>query len=502
MSDDRPSAPDRPRRPRGGRAVREQRPTKVLTPFRWLPRGEAVATVQGRPVVIWKGIVGETAKVELTGRGQHQDHARFKWTRDPHPSRREEPCDRVDQCGACPLMHMEEPAQQQVRLTLIRDALSEFNLEGHTPEEVIGSPDGDLAYRHTIKLAFGRSDIGRIRVGAYGRHSHKVIAIPNCPVAEPVVAKVMRTIAHHVIDLDVRPYDENRHTGLIRHCIIKRSRSTGQILITWVIKYHARVMKVLAERVAQDEGEVAGQWVHINEEPGNAIFAPIDLDPEADPRFKWLGGSETIEEELAGVPLLLGPGDFFQVNPGTADRLVSDVVASLAPWRERPVVDLYCGVGAFTLPLAKAHGWAAGIEIVPGAVERAAASALRLHLNAQFLQGTVAEQLPTVARQLQGKGPVVVVDPARRGLDPDVHEAIDALKPVRLVYISCNPRALARDLDLLKQRGWKLERLRAYDMFPQTSHVEVLAELAPMEAPEITGRAPRRRVVRRKPQEG
>lgn len=502
MSSDRRSPPPGSQRPqhRNPRGGQRERPTKVLTPFRWLPRGEAVATVRDRPVLIWKGIVGEAAKVELVGQGQHQDHARFKWTREPHPSRREAPCERLDVCGACALMHMTEPAQRDVRLQLVRDALDEVGLAGHTPAEVITAPDGELGYRNTLKLAFGRSDRGNIRVGAYGRHSHRVVPIPNCPVAHPEAARCMRTMAHHVIDLDVRPYDERTGEGLIRHAIIKRSRSTGQILITWIAKYDTKILRVLAERVAQDMGEVAGQWLHVNDEPGNAMFRSVTeeelADPDAPPRFKRLGGIESIEEELAGVPLLVGPGDFFQVNPGTADRMVRDVVAALAPWRARPVVDLYCGVGTFTLPLAQAHGWAAGIEVVPGAVARASESARRLHLQAQFLQGTVAEQLPGLKRQLEGKGPVVLVDPARRGLERDVHEAIDELEPCRLVYVSCNPRALARDLEKLGHRGWKLERLRAYDMFPQTSHVELLAELSPAEAPEITGRAPRRRLVR------
>ena len=496
----RPARDDRGRSPRNPapQAGRPDRPTKVLTPTHWLPRGEAVATVQDRPVVIWKGIVGEAAKIELVVRGQNQDHARFKWSQKPSPARREAPCERLDLCGACAFMHMTEPAQRDARLQLVRDALEGVGMGQHTPTEVVESPDGELGYRNTLKLAFGRSDRGHIRVGAYGRHSHKVVAIPNCPVVHPEAAKAMRSVAHHVIDLDIRPYDEETGQGLMRHCIIKRSRATGQILITWVVKYDARVLRTLAERIAMDVGEVAGQWLHINDLPGNAIFAPVDPDPEEDdpPPFKWLGGVESIDEEVAGLSLLVGPGDFFQINPGVADRLVRDVVSALAPWRERPVVDLYCGVGTFTLPLAQAHGWAAGIEIVPGAVNRASESARRHHLQAQFLQGTVAEQLPNITKQLEGKGPVVVVDPARRGLEPDVHEALDVLQPSRLIYVSCNPRALAQDLVKLDMRGWKLERLRAYDMFPQTSHVELMAELAPAKAPEVKGRGPRRRLVR------
>lgn len=471
-----------------------ERPTKVLTPSGWMPRGEATADVRGRRVLIWKGIPGEAAKVELVGRGQHQDHARFVATRDPHPTRRRPPCDKMDQCGGCPLMHMTEAGQHDARLWLTRNALASVGLEEHAPTEVVPSPDGDEGYRHVLKLEFGYNDLGHIRVGAYGRHSHRIIPIPECRVAHPEAAQVMRTIAHHVIELDVRPYDEERERGLLRHVIVRRSRSNGQILVTYIANYNTRLLRELAERVTQDAGMVAGSWLHINEHPGNAMFAPID--PEVDFPFMWLGGAGEIEEEIAGVALRIGPGDFFQANPGTADRLVRDVVSSLAEHRARPIVDLYCGVGTFTLPLAKAHGWALGVEVVPSAVKRAEESARRLHLPARFLRGTVSEELPTVEKRLAGKSPVVVVDPARRGLEPDVHEAIARLKPARLVYVSCNPKALARDLELLTKAGWNVERVRAYDMFPQTSHVELLAELAPAEAPEQSGRGPRRRVVR------
>jgi 23S rRNA (uracil1939-C5)-methyltransferase len=203
-----------------------------------------------------------------------------------------------------------------------------------------------------------------------------------------------------------------------------------------------------------------------------------------------------LEEELAGVRLQVGPGDFFQTNPGVADRIARDLVELLAPFRDRPVLDLYCGVGGFTLALAQSHGWAYGAEVVEGAIARARENARLNHLPAEFGVGRVAEIVPELARRTAGQGPVVVVDPARRGLEEGVIESVLSLQPAAVAYLSCNPRALARDLALFTARGWSLSHIAAYDMFPQTAHLETLVMLLPPSPPEVTRRAPRRRVVR------
>ena len=264
--------------------------------------------------------------------------------------------------------------------------------------------------------------------------------------------------------------------------------------MTLVTGRGGRLPQTLADRLQAASEHIAGVALHINSEPGNAIFAA----PEGEvPRFKRLAGTPVLEEELAGVRLQVGPGDFFQTNPGVANQIASDLLEHLAPHRDRPVLDLYCGVGGFTLALAKAHGWAYGAEVVEGAIARARENARLNHIPAEFGVGRVADIVPELAKRTEGQGPVVVVDPARRGLEEGVIDSLLSLQPAVVGYLSCNPRALARDLAIFAERGWSVTKIAAYDMFLQTAHLETLVMLEPPSPPAVTRRAPRRRVVAR-----
>jgi len=471
--------------------------SKTITPTYWTPEGLAArddVDPQGRRVEIWAGIVGEEARVEPVGSGAHVHRARFlQPRRNPSPLRREPPCERYNLCGGCPFMHMTPGGQAEARLALVRQALSGVGLAAHTPTTLIEGPDGDANFRHVIKLAVGRSDKGNLRVGTYARGTHRVVPIPECQVTTPVLREVMKVIAHHVIELEIYPFETETDRGTLRHIVVRQSRVDGKVLVTLVVGRTNHHVRALADAIAAGSGAVSGVYQHVNDLPGNAIFAP---PIEGVPQFDRLGGEGTIEEEVAGLRLRVGPGDFFQTNPGIADRIVRDVIADLAPFKSHPVVDLYCGVGTFTLPLAREHGWAVGVEEVPGAIDRAEESCRLLHLPAEFQRGAVLDRLPEIGRRVAGRGPVVVVDPARRGLEDNVVEGILALQPAQVAYLSCNPRALATDLQRFVAAGWSIRALRAYDMFPQTAHVELLALLAPPTPPVVTARAPRRKILR------
>jgi 23S rRNA (uracil1939-C5)-methyltransferase len=347
-----------------------------------------------------------------------------------------------------------------------------------------------------VKLAAGWSDMGRLRLGAYGRGTHQVVPIPDCLAATPTLRRAMAVISHLVIERELEPWDPESGQGWLRHVVLRQSRSSGKVLATLVVGRAGGPVRGLGHAFMESMGEVCGVHLHINDQPGNAIFASPAPDEEPGARFQIVGGAHTLIEELNGVKVGIGAGDFFQTNPAMASRIFSDIVADFAELKDRPVVDLYCGVGALTLQLARQHGWALGAEVVPGAVERAAENALLNHLPARFLGGPVAELLPQIEEATRGRAPLVVVDPARRGLEEGVIADLLRLEPALIAYLSCNPRALARDLSLLLAQGWKLRSLRAYDMFPQTAHVETLAMLEPPVAPSPTTRAPQRRIVR------
>jgi 23S rRNA (uracil-5-)-methyltransferase RumA len=254
------------------------------------------------------------------------------------------------------------------------------------------------------------------------------------------------------------------------------------------------VLRDLAENVARGVSEVAGIWVHLNDTNSNTIFLRDDETGKLG--VKPLEGKETIEEVIGGVTYRIGPGDFFQTNPATAEILYARTIERLELTKEDSLVDLYCGVGGFALQAASKVGYVVGVEEMDGAVLRARNAARYNRLQAEFVSGRVTDVLPDLAKRLKGVGPIVTVNPARRGLERGVIEQIMALEPKRIAYVSCHPTALARDLRIFRDLGMEIGDIEMFDMFPNTPHVECLVIL---DAPHLEGptrRGPRRKVVR------
>jgi len=466
----------------------------TVTPNRWLPRGEAIVDGQ-YPLVVWSGIPGETSRVRIEHRGQNRTYAVWLDAEPRDVHRVDPPCDRYRLCGGCPMMHLDEGGQEQARRRMVGQQLHDA---GHYDVEFgrwHASPDGLEDIRHVIKLGFGRSDQGRIRVGAWGRLNRQVVPIPKCNVAHPALNRTMNALAHHTIELDIWPYEPESGRGCLRAAVLRASRHSGEVHVTLVAGGRNNRLMDLAEAVAMGVSEVVGVSVHYNDDPGNAIF---DRDEEGVIGMRHLVGKALLTEKLGPVEYDIGPGDFFQTNPAMAEVLYERTLQGMGVADGVPVVDLYSGVGGIALQAAKVSGWALGVEEVDGAVLRARESARRQHIPAEFVSGVVGEVLPDVAKRVANARPVVSVNPARRGLEPGVVEDILSLHPRRIAYISCNAAALARDLHAFKEAGFTVRPLELFDMFPNTAHVEILAILDAPDADEApTGRAPRRRRVSR-----
>lgn len=389
-------------------------------------------------------------------------------------------------------MHLEADAQDDARLAMVADLFAQQGLTISPPTRVVPCPDGLENYRYVVKMACARTEHGRLRLGAYQRDSHRVLPIPDCRVATSGLRRAMSSVTHHIIENGMPPYEEATDRGVLRHVLIRESRLTGEMLVTLVCARRPRDAKELADTIAQNLSSVVGVHLHINSYEGNAIFHV----EEGEIGTVTLTGKATLDDEIAGTRLRFGPADFFQVNPSTAEAIVADVMKLTEDLADRPVVDLYCGVGTFSIPMAKRHPWVGGIEFSVGAVARARANAQLQKVSAEFIAGAVADQIPQWAKRLQRSAPVVVLDPARKGIEADAFDPIESLNPARIVYVSCNPAALARDLAEWIRRGWSVSEVRAYDMFPQTAHLEMLAVLSPPTAPVAKSGGPRRRIVR------
>lgn len=411
-----------------------------VLPTRFHLRGEAV-TDGAHPTRVFGGIPGEEAEVRVLGRGGHVDYAEWAGGNEPSPDRVLPPCPHYRPCGGCPWMHMNSDASRRWRRALVVDALTEAGVSADV-HEVVPCPDGDLGYRHLAKLvAYGEGGI--VRLGAYGRGSHDVVGVEGCGVLAPALR------AWTALRLPLPD-------GILRHVVVRLSRSHGTVLATLVARRDTPELRRVAAALSAD-----GVFLHLNDRPGDSIFAP------GGPTER-LRGVEVVEEHVAGVVFAIGPTDFFQTNPATAARLWADLPRPDG----RPLLDLYCGVGAVALQLGRGASTVLGIEASPSAVARARQNAARNGIDARFEAAAIGAELPAAFA-----GGLVIVNPPRSGLGLGVTEQVLALRPSELVYISCDPRTLARDLARLVAGGLRVRRVTPYDMFPQTVHVETVVVL-------------------------
>lgn len=466
-----------------------------VIPRRWTRKGEAALDKNGHSLIMWGAIPNEKAEIKIVHEGQNQDFGLFSMSPEPSPYRVEPPCDRYNPCGGCPWMHMNAEGQEASHRDVVREHLDEVGLSSVALGDWYASPDGMEEFRHVIKVGVGRSEIGNLRVGAWGRRDRRIVPIPNCNVAHPALTTAMRALAHHILDLRLWPYDAETDRGVLRSVVLRRSRTTGEIMITLIAGRWVKDLNELAEAVTTQVPDVAGVWVHFNDEETNAMFSP---DDEGQIRCKPIVGKETLIEEINGVRYAIGPADFFQTNPALAAVLYRRVIERLDLTPETSFVDLYSGVGGFALQAAPKVGFAIGVEENQGAVLRARDNAQRNKRKVEFLVGKVEEVLPEIGKRLAGRRPVLTVNPARRGLESGVIEGILELRPRQIAYVSCNPASLARDLAALAGGGYAIEAVELFDMFPNTAHVETLTILRALDDDEPEGRAPRRKVVRRK----
>lgn len=466
-----------------------------VTPTRWTRKGEAVKDKEGRSLVMWGAIPGEKADIKIVHEGRNQDFGLFHGTKNPSPYRVEPPCDRYNPCGGCPWMHLNAEGQEQSHRDVVRAHLDEVGLSDVKIGDWHESPDGLEGYRHVIKVGVGKSEMGHLRLGAWGRRDRRIVPIPQCNVAHPALTEVMRAVAHHVIALKLWPYEPETDRGVMRSVLLRRSRSTGEILVTIIAGRWVKDLSALADEVSAQCPDVAGVWVHFNDDEGNNIFS---YDDEGLIRCRPVLGKETLIEEIGGVRYSVGPSDFFQTNPAVAEVLYKRVMERLDLTPQTSFVDLYCGVGGYALQAAPHVGFAVGVEENQGAVVRARHAAQVNKRSVEFIAETVEYALPEIGKRLGDRRPVITVNPARRGLEPGVIEAMLELKPKQIAYVSCNSAALARDLAALAGGGYVIEEVELFDMFPNTPHVETLTILRSLEEDDSDVRAPRRKVVRRK----
>jgi len=384
------------------------------------------------------------------------------------PLRRRPPCILADHCGGCSLQHLSAAGQLSSKRDTVAQVLQRIAHLKVALDPVLASPS-ELGYRNRAVIPLERAEGGVLRAGFYRRSSHRIVNMNHCPVLDP---RIDALVAPLKADLEATDWPVDRHLsqgGGLRHLALRVGHHSGEVLITLIASHGSdgfAGLSELAQGWMRRWPQVVGVLLNLQDKPTNALFGPTS---------KLIAGRQWLSESFGSLRFQLACDTFFQVNTPQAER-VAELVLQQLPRPGCQVVDAYCGVGTFTLPMAAAGHHVHGLEVHPASVQLARLNAQLngLEQRARFEQGPVAEHLTALLPATDA----VLVDPPRKGLEGPVRQALIEQPVQRLLYLSCDPATLARDLEALVSGPYQLDSLQPLDFFPNTSHIECLAVLS------------------------
>ena len=428
--------------------------------------GQGVCHVDGCAVFLPNAVAGERVRLRIETPRKTWAAGKIVEILQRSPHRVNRACPVAKLCGGCDFWHMDYGEECRLKAQRVTDCLNRLGGEHLERLPILAAPTCE-GYRNKAQYPVAMEK-GRAYAGFFKAGTHQVVENARCRILPQQTDQVKDIVMRYVNKYRVPVYDEATHRGLLRHIYVRRGAVSGQILVCLVVNGDGlpKVSTLIDELKA-----VPGFTtlvLSVNTKKGNTVLGD---------KFVTLFGPGYIEDTLCGLRFRLSPRSFYQVNHSQAQRLYETAISMAQITKEDLVLDLYCGVGTITLAMAGAAGKVIGVEVIPQAVEDAKDNARRNGIeNAEFFCADAG----TAALELEAKGiqpDIITVDPPRKGLSLDAIEAIDKMSPKRLVYISCDPATLARDVALLKERGFQLQNALAADLFPRCSHVETVALL-------------------------
>jgi 23S rRNA (uracil1939-C5)-methyltransferase len=428
--------------------------------------GEGVGRYDGFTVFVPQTLPGEKVAVVAEVVKQSYAKARLDAVLVPSPDRTAPRCPVYARCGGCQLQHLGYPAQLAAKRQAVVDAVTRIGkLDGVVVHPVLGAVE-PWRYRNKMQFPVGLS-AGRLAVGCFAPGSHDIVDIDDCLIQHAANNAVARTVRAALGDLGIPPYDEASGRGVVRHVLGGVGTAGGEVMA--VIVTATADLPRRAELVARLRRDVPGlvSVVHnVNPQRTNVVLGR---------RTETIWGRDTIADRLGDFVFRISARSFFQVNTAQAAVLYGQAERYAALGGAGTVIDAYCGTGTITLFLARRAAKVYGIEVVADAIADARANAAANGVaNVEFIVGDAVEVMPRL-RAAGVKPQAVVVDPPRAGCAPAVLDAFTGMRPERIVYVSCNPASLARDLAVLADAGYLAREIQPVDMFPQTFHVECVA---------------------------
>ncbi len=456
--------------------------------------GEGIGKYEGMTFFVKDAVIGDTIRAGITKLKKNYGYARVQEILEPSPYRVQPECPLYARCGGCQIQAMDYRQQlcykqKKVRGNLIRIGGFAPELIDSVMEEIVGM-EQPYRYRNKAQFPIGADRDGMPVAGFYAARTHSIIPVEDCKLGVTQNEQILGTVLSYMRENGVRPYDETTGKGLVRHVLIRYGFTSKELMVCLVINGETLPQeKKLVDALCKIEG-MTSISVNINRKNTNVILGE-------ETRTVW--GSDYITDQIhlrdcdhdfaltdTAIAYHISPQSFYQVNPVQTEKLYSLALSYAGLTGRETVWDLYCGIGTISLFLAQKAGKVYGVEIVPQAIEDAKSNAaLNGITNASFFVGKAEEVLPEFYEKESRKPDadmlhpdVIVVDPPRKGCDEKCLETMLRMEPDRIVYVSCDPATLARDLKILCGGGYALRKVRPVDQFGHTTHVETVVLLS------------------------
>ena len=431
-------------------------------------QGLGVAKVAGYPLFIENALPGEKILAHVLKTSKNYGFAKAVKRYNDSPERQKITDRKFLQTGIAPLQHLTYPAQLKFKQNQIKQLLHKAHLDMIEVLPTIGMQE-PLHYRNKAQIPV-RMINGQLETGFFRQRSHQFVVLHDFLIQEPRIDQVLGTVRELLNKFEIPAYNETAHSGIVRHIVIRRGHYSQEVMVTLV----TRTPKLpagtqIAHEIIERCPDVVSVYQNINPQRTNVIMGTAE---------KLLAGKTQITDQLNGLKFAISPRSFFQVNSVQTEKIYQYAVEAAQLSGKETVIDAYCGIGTISLTLAQKAAKVFGVEIVPDAIADAKKNAkLNGITNTEFKVGSAVEWMKKWADQ-DLKPDVVVFDPPRKGLDSEVLESTLQLAPKRIVYVSCNPATLVRDLRYLLDHGYSVAQpIQPFDQFPQTNHVESVTVL-------------------------
>ena len=425
--------------------------------------GLGIARIDGQVVFVHGAVRGELCRILVMKVLKNAAFGKVTELLEPSPERREPDCPYYGRCGGCDFRHLSYREELWAKRQRVQDALTRLGGSDVEVEEILGAAD-PLYYRNKSQYPVSAG-----KVGFYRARTHDVVDIEHCLIQKPQADAAAAALRDYLRDFAVPSYDEKTGRGLLRHLYVRTNRRGESLVCVLANGERLPHEEELVGRLRRAVPDCVGVVLGVNTRRGNTILGE---------RYRTLWGADTLEDELCGLTFRLSVPSFYQVNRDQAEVLYRKAVEYAGLTGGELVVDLYCGAGTITQVMAGGAGRVIGAEIVPEAIEDARENARRNGIaNVEFFCGDAAQ----LAADFAGRGlrpDVICVDPPRKGLAPGVIAAAAQMAPQRVVYVSCDPGTLGRDVKRFAEYGYRVQRAAACDLFPGTRHVETVVLLS------------------------